>query len=129
MPSPRFVALAAVFIASTAWVHAAPGLGAIVSLTERESATVAPGAILTYDSVADSRCPPDVHCVMAGKVAYSFTLKQGDTLEHFTLSPAASLPMASSLRRWNVYLYSAASWTASDRRHDGICGSKSGVTG
>ena len=88
MPSPRFVALAAVFIASTACVHAAPGIGAIVSLTERQSATVAPGAILTYDSVADSRCPPDVHCVMAGKVVYSFTLKQGDTLEHFTLSPA-----------------------------------------
>lgn len=87
MPSSRLAALAAVFFVATAC--AAPGAGAIVSLAERQSATVAPGATLTYDSVDDSRCPPDVQCVVAGKVVYHFTLKQGDTLEHFTLTPAA----------------------------------------
>jgi uncharacterized cupredoxin-like copper-binding protein len=87
MPSARLAALAAVFIAATACAHAAPG--AIISLAERQSATVVPGATLTYDSVEDSRCPPDVQCVVAGKVVYHFTLKQGDTLEHFALTPAA----------------------------------------
>ena len=72
----------------TACAAAAPTPGPTISLTEHESTTIAPGAVLTYDSVADNRCPPDVHCVMAGKVVYSFTLKQGDTLEHFTLTPA-----------------------------------------
>ena len=88
MLSSRLVTLAAVFFAATACAHAAPGAGPIVSLTERQSATVAPGTILTYDSVNDSRCPPDVQCVVAGKVVYHFTLKQGDTLEHFALTPA-----------------------------------------
>lgn len=83
MPSSRLVALAAVFM--TACAHAAPG--AVISLTEQHSATIAPGIILTYDSVNDSRCPPDVQCLVAGKIVYSFTLKQGDTLEHFTLTP------------------------------------------
>jgi hypothetical protein len=88
MPSSRLVACAAVFVTATTCAHGAPGAGAIVSLAERHSATVAPGAILTYDSVDDSRCPPDVQCVVAGKVVYRFTLKQGDTLEQFALTPA-----------------------------------------
>jgi uncharacterized cupredoxin-like copper-binding protein len=88
MPFSRLVALAAVFITATACVQAAPGAGAIIALTEHQSATVAFGAILTYDSVNDSRCPPDVQCVVAGKVVHHFTLKQGDTLEHFALTPA-----------------------------------------
>lgn len=88
MLSSRLVTLAAVFIAAAACAHAAPGAGATLSLTEQQSATVAPGAILTYVSVNDSRCPPDVQCLVAGKIVYSFTLKQGDTLEHFTLTPA-----------------------------------------
>lgn len=82
------LALIAALLPLCACVSAAPALGSKLSLTERQSITVVPGAILTYDSVSDSRCPPDVQCVVAGKVVYSFTLKQGDTLEHFTLSPA-----------------------------------------
>lgn len=58
-------------------------------LAERQSVTIAPNATLTYDSVSDSRCPPDVQCVVAGKVSYSFTLKQGSVSEQFTLTPAA----------------------------------------
>ena len=91
MPMPRLTSLsfaaAMTLLAACASSTAAPAPGAM-TLTERQSATVAPGAILTYDSVNDSRCPPDVQCIVAGKVIYSFTLKQGDTLEHFTLTPA-----------------------------------------
>ena len=87
---PRLPAVAAALalFAAHAVAVAAPLPGSILSMTERQSIVVAPGAILTYDSVNDSRCPPDVQCVVAGKVVYSFTLKQGDTLEHFTLTPA-----------------------------------------
>lgn len=81
-------ALASIAMALAAAASAAPPAGSTLSLAERQSITVAPGAILTYDSVNDSRCPPDVQCLVAGKVVYSFTLKRGDTLEHFTLSPA-----------------------------------------
>jgi hypothetical protein len=90
MPISRTPALAtlAALALLAACAHAAPALGTTLALTEHQSITVAPGAILTYDSVNDSRCPPDVQCLVAGKVVYSFTLKQGDTLEHFTLSPA-----------------------------------------
>ncbi|WP_332848450.1 hypothetical protein [Massilia sp. S19_KUP03_FR1] len=82
------LALIAAILPLGACANGAPALGSKLSLSERQSITVVPGAILTYDSVSDSRCPPDVQCVVAGKVVYSFTLKQGDTLEHFTLSPA-----------------------------------------
>lgn len=108
MMSTRLTALAAVFTLSTACVHAAPGAGAVISLTEHQSVMVAPGAILTYDSVNDSRCPPDVHCVMAGKVVYSFTLKQGDTLEHFTLTPAEPAFASDALGGKRIILADAA---------------------
>ena len=84
----RALAVTAALALSAAGASAAPLPGSTLSLTERQSITVAPGAILTYVSVNDSRCPPDVQCLVAGKVVYRFTLKQGDTLEHFTLSPA-----------------------------------------
>jgi len=85
---PRALVLVAALALAAAHAGAAPLPGSTLSLAERQSITVAPGAILTYDSVNDSRCPPDVQCLVAGKVVYSFTLKRGDTLEHFTLSPA-----------------------------------------
>ena len=85
---PRALAISAALALVAAVAHAAPLPGSTLALTERQSVTVAPGAILTYVSVNDSRCPPDVQCLVAGKVVYRFTLKQGDTLEHFTLSPA-----------------------------------------
>ena len=88
MPSSRLTALAAALTLLAGCAAAAPS-GAAIAMTEHQSVTVAAGAVLTYDSVDDTRCPPDVRCVVAGKVAYSFTLKQGDTLEHFTLTPAA----------------------------------------
>ena len=105
MPSPRLAALATLATLG-ACAHAAPG--AVFPLTEHQAATVAPGAVLTYDSVNDSRCPPDVHCVVAGKVVYSFTLKLGDTLEHFTLTPGAPAYTSAVLQGRQVALAETA---------------------
>ena len=65
MPTPRLtiMALAASLLLLAACASAAPAVGSALSLTERQSVTIAPGAILTYDSVNDSRCPPDVQCL------------------------------------------------------------------
>jgi hypothetical protein len=56
-------------------------------LMPNDSATLAPGVTLTYDSVSDSRCPPGVKCIWAGRLDYRFTLKSGDTVETFSLAP------------------------------------------
>jgi hypothetical protein len=110
MPTTRLtvMALAASLLLLAACASAAPAAGSTLSLTERQSVTVAPGAILTYDSVNDSRCPPDVQCLVAGKVVYSFTLKQGDTLEHFTLSPAEPAYVSAALNGSRITLAGTA---------------------
>jgi hypothetical protein len=56
-------------------------------LMPHDSATLAPGVTLTYDSVSDSRCPPGVKCIWAGRLDYRFTLKSGNTVETFSLAP------------------------------------------
>ncbi|KQQ91823.1 hypothetical protein [Massilia sp. Leaf139] len=53
------------------------------------SAEVMPGLTLSFDAADDSRCPPGVRCVWAGKLVYRFSIRQdGAALEEFTLSPA-----------------------------------------
>ncbi|MFL6675557.1 MAG: hypothetical protein ACJ8LG_19955 [Massilia sp.] len=56
-------------------------------LLPQQSVELAPGATLTYDSVSDSRCPPDVKCIWAGKLAYQFSLKTPEATEAFALGP------------------------------------------
>jgi hypothetical protein len=65
---------------------AAPSDGPL-RLMPHDSATLAPGVTLTYDSVSDSRCPPGVKCIWAGRLDYRFTLKSGNTVETFALAP------------------------------------------
>jgi hypothetical protein len=65
---------------------AGPGNGPL-RLMPHDSATLAPGVTLTYDSVSDSRCPPGVKCIWAGRLDYRFTLKSGNTVENFSLAP------------------------------------------
>ena len=90
MPIPRTLMLAIVTMPAFVSAFAVtPTAGTTLSMTQHQSITVAPGAVLTYDSINDSRCPPGVQCVVAGKVVYSFTLTLGETREQFTLSPAA----------------------------------------
>lgn len=64
----------------------APGNGPL-RLVPHQTATLAPGVTLTYDSVSDSRCPPGVKCIWAGRLDYRFTLRSGEAVETFALAP------------------------------------------
>jgi len=60
-----------------------------LTLERGASAELAPGVTLTFESVDDSRCPPGVQCVWAGRLGYRFSIRRGgDAPESFTLSPA-----------------------------------------
>jgi hypothetical protein len=58
-----------------------------LQLVPHQSVELAPGTTLTYDSVSDSRCPPDVKCIWAGKLSYQFTLKGPAASDSFSLGP------------------------------------------
>lgn len=61
---------------------------AVVTLARGASAELAPGLILTFEAVDDSRCPPGVQCVWAGRLIYRFSIRRaGEPAAPFTLSP------------------------------------------
>jgi hypothetical protein len=67
---------------------AAPRPAGTFTLERGASAEVAPGIVVTFDSVDDSRCPPGVRCVRAGKLSYRFSIRRGgDAPDTFSLSP------------------------------------------
>jgi hypothetical protein len=64
-----------------------PVLGSF-TLEPGQHLAVAPGTNLHFDAVDDSRCPPNVHCIWAGKLSYRFSLQRGGKeVEAFELSP------------------------------------------
>ncbi|NHZ62099.1 hypothetical protein [Massilia genomosp. 1] len=98
-------AAACVFTGSTAAQMKAPPKEALmhrqnnqtVVLWPQTSVTLAPDTVLFFERVDDSRCPPDVFCITAGKIVYHFSLTfptGQDTLivttgqEPFDLEPA-----------------------------------------
>lgn len=60
-------------------------MDATVTLQPEASTTVAPAATLRFDRAEDSRCPPDVRCITAGKLLYHFTLSAAGGKESFAL--------------------------------------------
>jgi hypothetical protein len=68
-----------------------------VALLPQTSTTLAPDTVLRFDRVDDSRCPPDVVCITAGKIVYHFTLIFPVGVEPFDLEPAA--PRYTSVQR------------------------------
>lgn len=73
-----------------------PGLAACASaqlhdatyvLQPRQHLDLAPGLTLTYDSFSDSRCPANVRCIWAGRLAFRFIVQSRDGSEEFTLGP------------------------------------------
>jgi hypothetical protein len=64
-----------------------------VALTQGQSATIAPGAVLRLERVNDSRCRVGAVCVWAGYISYSFTFSKGGASSSFVL--AADMPGAS----------------------------------
>jgi hypothetical protein len=57
-------------------------------LLPQQSVELSPCTTLSYDSVSDSRCPPDAKCVWAGALSYRFTLAGTGFAESFVLDPA-----------------------------------------
>ncbi len=55
-----------------------------LTLLPQASAPLGPAASLRFERVEDSRCPPDVRCITAGKLLFHFTLSAAAT-EKFTL--------------------------------------------
>lgn len=60
-----------------------------VALLPGAQSALGHGAVLQFDAIADSRCPPNVQCISAGKLAYRFTLRGGAAPETFLLDPSA----------------------------------------
>jgi len=65
-----------------------PSMDTSVTLLPERSVAVGPTVMLRYDGVADSRCPPGVHCVWAGELAYKFTVSGAGGKESFGLTSA-----------------------------------------
>jgi hypothetical protein len=78
-------ALSSLAACGSATAQAPAGGSRSVPISEHQTVTLAPALTLRYDSVADSRCPKSVQCVVAGKVTHSFTLSSNSAQEVFTL--------------------------------------------
>ena len=77
---------------------AAPHAAETFTLERGQSVDVAPGVTVTFEAVEDSRCPPAMRCVHAGKLVYRFSIKRaGAALETFTIEPGATGPALTSL--------------------------------
>jgi len=78
------------------------------NLLPHERIDLASGVTLTYDSLSDSRCPPDVKCIWAGKLSYQFTLTSGGASEPFALGPGQSTYAPAALPGQRIVLDEAA---------------------
>ena len=58
---------------------------ASVPLGASHGDALAPAATLRFERVEDSRCPPDVRCISAGRLLYHFTLSGTTGKESFEL--------------------------------------------
>jgi hypothetical protein len=79
-----------------------------LTLAERESAVLGPQLTLTYDGISDSRCPPDVKCIWAGKLSYQFRLTGAAGAESFSLGPDQPAYSAAALHGARIVLDLAA---------------------
>jgi hypothetical protein len=65
-----------------------PAVGTF-TLTTGAKLALAPDLVLQLDGVEDSRCPPGVQCIWAGKLGYRFSLRQAQGApDSFELTPA-----------------------------------------
>jgi hypothetical protein len=87
IPPPLCVAVFALTVGGCASAGPQQMKQGSLQLDPQQSVELAPGTTLTYDSVSDSRCPPDVKCMWAGKLSYRFTLHAPGASETFALGP------------------------------------------
>jgi hypothetical protein len=87
---------------------APPVLGTF-TLEPGQELVVAPDTTLHFDAVDDSRCPPNVHCIWAGRLNYRFSLRHGGTaLDNIELSPTQLEAAPAALRGRRILLDPAA---------------------
>lgn len=93
MPPSRSLPHLLAAVALTGCASAAPVHDRTVGLAPRQTVRLASDVRLTYDSVSDSRCPPDVACIWAGRLAFHLIVDGPNGREEITLSreqPAAT---------------------------------------
>ena len=84
---------------------AAPPLhDATYVLKPQQSLDLARGLTLTYDSFSDSRCPANVRCIWAGRLAFRFIVMGKDGSEEFTLGPDQPVAAPAALHGAQVAL-------------------------
>ncbi|MGJ9417982.1 hypothetical protein ACHAC9_09475 [Massilia sp. CMS3.1] len=84
---------------------AAPRPGGPFTLERGQAVEVAPGVSLRFEAIEDSRCPPGVHCVWAGKLSYRFSIRRGaDAPQMFTLSPEQPQALPAALAGHRIVL-------------------------
>ena len=74
------------------------------TLMPTQSATLAGGITLRYDSADDSRCPTGVQCVSAGRLVYHVSLAAAGRSEAFELTEAAPQFNSAALKGVRVVL-------------------------
>jgi hypothetical protein len=73
------------------------------------SVEAAPGVLLRFEEVEDSRCPPGVRCVWAGRLSCRFSLSRANVApESFTLVPGEAAHASSLLGGKRVALDEAS---------------------
>jgi len=82
----------------------APIHDATYVLKPQQSLDLARGLTLTYDSFSDSRCPANVRCVWAGRLAFRFIVQGRDGSEEFTLGPDQPMAAPAALHGAHVAL-------------------------
>ena len=73
-------------------------------LKPQQSLDLARGLTLTYDSFSDSRCPANVQCIWAGRLAFRFIVQDQDGSEEFTLGPDQPVATPAALHGAQVAL-------------------------
>lgn len=81
----RIAAAGAAAVTATAGCAASPRPDGHYPLAPHDSVRLARDVTLTYHSVNDSRCRPDVRCIWAGHLSFRFLIDGPDGLEAFSL--------------------------------------------
>jgi hypothetical protein len=75
-------------LAACATTPPPPATGSF-TLEPGQNVALAPDLLVQFDGVDDSRCPPGVLCIWAGKLSYHFSIRQArGAPAAFDLSPA-----------------------------------------
>lgn len=103
-PSRPLPHLIAPLLLALAGCASAPVIDATYVLKPQQSVDVARGLRITYDSFSDSRCPPNTHCIWAGRLAFRFIVAGPGGQEEFTLGPDQPVAVPAALHGARVAL-------------------------